>query len=59
MRILQDVETSTPLVSLPQMFTEKNLWDINQGLPREDESNPIEFKLDNIQHNARILCKFI
>ena len=23
-------ETSTPLVSLPQMFTEKNLWEINQ-----------------------------
>ena len=59
MRILQDVETSTPLVSLSQMFTEKNLWDINQGLPREDESNPIEFKLDNILRDAQILYKFI
>ena len=59
MRILQDVETSTPLISLSQMFTEKNLWDINQGLPREDESNPIEFKLNNIPRDAQILYKFI
>ena len=31
----------------------------HQGLPREDESNPTEFKQENIPHDAWILCKFI
>ena len=35
MRILQDAETSTPLVSLPQIFTEKkkfNKWYQSQSM---------------------------